>query len=103
MMTLIAHWNAQLDHARDETELAAIRSADIRVLAQLRGRTVKLSDIHREMGFLRRAALQSVGSLVARDMITVAPVPGSKRDKAVSTAEKRPALAEGSRIANPSD
>ena len=40
------------------------------------------------MGVLRQAAQQSVESLVARDMITVAPVPGSKRNKAVSIAEK---------------
>ncbi|MEO1678241.1 MAG: MarR family winged helix-turn-helix transcriptional regulator [Pseudomonadota bacterium] len=88
MMTLIAHWNAQMDEARAETEFAAVRPADIRVFAQLRGRTVKLSDIHREMGFSRQAAQQAVDRLVAHDMIAVAPVPQSKRDKVVTITPK---------------
>lgn len=46
MMTLIARWNTQMDNARAHTEFAEVRPADIRVFAQLRGRTVKLSQIH---------------------------------------------------------
>ena len=88
MMTLIAHWNAQMDEARAATEFAAVRPSDIRVFAQLRGRTMKLSDIHREMGFSRQAAQQAVERLVLHDMLTVEPVPDSKRDKFVSITEK---------------
>lgn len=88
MMTLIAEWNARMDAARAETEFAAVRPADIRVFAQLRGRTVKLSDIHRELGFSRQAAQQAVERLVAHDMIRVEPVPGSRRDKAVFITDK---------------
>lgn len=88
MMTLIAHWNAQMDEARAKTEFAAVRPADIRVFAQLRGRRVKLSDIHREMGFSRQAAQQAVERLVQQDMIAVMPDPDSKRDKIVSITEK---------------
>ena len=88
MMTLIAHWNAQMDDARAETEFATVRPADIRVFAQLRGRTVKLSAIHREMGFSRQAAQQAVDRLVEHDMISVEPDPDSKRDKIVTITEK---------------
>ncbi|WP_168797890.1 MarR family winged helix-turn-helix transcriptional regulator [Pacificoceanicola onchidii] len=88
MMTLIARWNAQMDEARAETEFAAVRPADMRVFAQLRGRTVKLSIIHREMGFSRQAAQQAVDRLVKQDMITVQPDPDSRRDKLVSITEK---------------
>ncbi|MEM9393586.1 MAG: MarR family winged helix-turn-helix transcriptional regulator [Pseudomonadota bacterium] len=88
MMTLIAEWNAQMDEARAETAFADVRPADIRVFAQLRGRTVKLSDIHREMGFSRQAAQQAVDRLVAHGMVAVHPVPESKRDKVVSITEK---------------
>ena len=88
MMTLIAHWNAEMDDARAETEFAAVRPADIRVFAQLRGRTVKLSAIHREMGFSRQAAQQAVDRLVDHDMISVEPDPDSKRDKIVTITEK---------------
>lgn len=88
MMTLLAQWNQQMDDARAETEFATVRPADIRVFAQLRGRTIKLSDIHREMGFSRQAAQQSVERLVAQGMLSVDPVPGSKRDKIVSITDK---------------
>lgn len=88
MMTLIAHWNAEMDEARAETEFADVRPADIRVFAQLRGRTVKLSTIHREMGFSRQAAQQAVERLIGHGMITVAPDPNSKRDKIVSITPK---------------
>lgn len=88
MMTLIARWNAAMDDARMDTEFAAIRPADIRVFAQLRGREVKLSMIHREMGFSRQAAQQAIDRLVAQDMIAVAPVPGSRRDKLLTITEK---------------
>lgn len=88
MMTLIAHWNAEMDEARSETEFADVRPADIRVFAQLRGRTVKLSDIHREMGFSRQAAQQAVERLVAHDMIAISADPTSGRDKLVSVTPK---------------
>ena len=88
MMTLIARWNAQMDDARADTEFAVVRPADIRVFAQLRGRTVKLSQIHRELGFSRQAAQQAVERLVGHDMIAVASDPISKRDKLVSITEK---------------
>ncbi|MEM1362542.1 MAG: MarR family transcriptional regulator [Pseudomonadota bacterium] len=88
MMTLIAEWNAAMDEARAETEFAAVRPADIRVFAQLRGRTVRLSDIHREMGFSRQAAQQAVDRLVEQGMLQVTLVSGSKRDKVVMITEK---------------
>ena len=88
MMTLIAQWNAAMDDARADTEFATVRPADIRVFAQLRGRTVKLSAIHREMGFSRQAAQQAVERLVTHEMIAVTPDPDSKRDKVVTITEK---------------
>lgn len=88
MMTLIAHWNAQMDDARAKTEFSAVRPADMRVFGQLRGRTVKLSMIHREMGFSRQAAQQAVDRLVAHEMISVQPDPDSNRDKIVKITEK---------------
>lgn len=88
MMTLIARWNVQMDNARAETEFAEIRPADMRVFGQLRGRSVKLSDIHREMRFSRQAAQQAVDRLVSHGMIAVVPVVGNKRDKVVSITEK---------------
>ncbi|MEM6308341.1 MAG: MarR family transcriptional regulator [Pseudomonadota bacterium] len=77
-----------MDQARDSTEFAAVRPADIRVFAQLRGRSLKLSDIHREMGFSRQAAQQAVDRLVAQDMLRITPVPNNKRDKIVSITDK---------------
>lgn len=88
MMTLISRWNAQMDDARADTEFSDVRPSDIRVFAQLRGRTVKLSVIHREMGFSRQAAQQAIERLVGHDMITVTPDAQSKRDKLVSITEK---------------
>ena len=88
MMTLIARWNAQMDDARAETEFSEVRPADIRVFAQLRGRTMKLSEIHREMGYSRQAAQQAVERLVEHDMIMVSPDPNSRRDKLVSITPK---------------
>ena len=88
MMTLISRWNTQMDEARAVTEFADVRPADIRVFAQLRGRTVKLSEIHREMGFSRQAAQQAVDRLVGHDMIAVTADPKSKRDKLVAITEK---------------
>ena len=88
MMTLIAGWNAQMDDARAETEFADVRPADIRVFAQLRGRTVRLSEIHREMGYSRQAAQQAVDRLVGHGMVKVSPDPSSKRDKLVSITAK---------------
>lgn len=88
MMTLLAHWNAQMDDVRAETEFAAVRPADMRVFGQLRGRTVKLSMIHREMGFSRQAAQQAVDRLVEHEMISVNPDPDSRRDRIVTITEK---------------
>ena len=88
MMTLLAHWNAQMDDARSETEFATVRPAAMRVFGQLRGRAVKLSMIHREMGFSRQAAQQAVDRLVEHEMISVQPDPDSKRDKIVTITEK---------------
>ena len=88
MMSLIAHWNAQMDEARATTEFASIRPADIRVFAQLRGRTLKLSAIHREMGFSRQAAQQSIERLAREDMVRVKAAAGNKRDKVVAITEK---------------
>jgi DNA-binding MarR family transcriptional regulator len=88
MMSLIARWNADMDDARLETEFASVRPGDMRVFAQLRGRTLKLSAIHREMGFSRQAAQQAVDRLIQQGMITVVKDPDSKRDKVVSITEK---------------
>ena len=88
MMTLLALWNSQMDDARAETEFAAVRPADMRVFGQLRGRAVKLSMIHREMGYSRQAAQQAVDRLVGHDMISVHQDPDSKRDKIVKITEK---------------
>lgn len=88
MMTLIARWNAEMDDARAKTEFADVRPADIRLFAQLRGRTLKLSEIHREMGFSRQAAQQAVDRLVDHGMVAVTADPSSKRDKRVSITEK---------------
>lgn len=88
MMSLVAQWNMQMDAARAETEFADLRPADIRVFAQLRGRALKLSAIHREMGFSRQAAKQAVDRLVAQGMLEVAPLPDSKRDKIVTITDK---------------
>ncbi|MEM6694325.1 MAG: hypothetical protein AAF626_06645 [Pseudomonadota bacterium] len=88
MMTLIAQWNAQMDDARAETEFSVIRPADMRVFGQLRGRTVKLSAIHREMGFSRQAAQQAVDRLVTHNMLDLRDDPDSKRDKIVCITQK---------------
>ncbi len=87
-MTLIAQWNEQMDEARAHTEFASVRASDIRVFAQLRGRDVKLSQIHREMGFSRQAAQQAIDRLVEQGMLRVEPLPDSKRDKIVLITEK---------------
>lgn len=88
MMTLIAGWNEQMDDARAQTEFATVRPSDIRVFAQLRGRSIKLSRIHREMGFSRQAASQAVDRLVQHGMLDLTPVPDNKRDKVVSITAK---------------
>lgn len=88
MMTLIAKWNMQMDEARAETEFATVRPADMRVFAQLRGRTLKLSQVHKEMGFSRQAAKQAVDRLVDQDMLAITQDPLSKRDKLVKITEK---------------
>ena len=38
MMTLLAHWNEQMDEGRASTEFAEIRHSDMRVFGQLRGK-----------------------------------------------------------------
>lgn len=88
MMTLMARWNARMDEGRVETEFAEIRPADMRVFGNLRGRTIKLSDIHREMSFSRQAAQQAVERLVAHGMLSISADPNSRRDKIVSITEK---------------
>ncbi|MBO9479106.1 MarR family transcriptional regulator [Shimia sp. R11_0] len=88
MMTLIARWNGQMDAARANTEFADVRPADMRLFAQLRGRTVRLSEIHREMGFSRQAAQQAVERLIRHDMVSLDADPNSKRDKIVSITDK---------------
>ncbi|MBO6918911.1 MAG: winged helix-turn-helix transcriptional regulator [Rhizobiaceae bacterium] len=88
MMTLLARWNEQMDLAREKTEFADIRQSDMRVFGQLRGRTVKLSVIHKEMGFSRQAAQQAVERLVERGVLRVEMAEGNKRDKMVSITEK---------------
>lgn len=88
MMTLIAHWNGRMDAERADTEFAAIRRSDMRVFGQLRGRTLKLSAVHREMGFSRQAAQQAVARLVEHGVLQVDPEPDGHRDKIVSVTEK---------------
>ena len=88
MMTLLAHWNGQMDDGRASTEFADIRQSDMRVFGQLRGKSVKLSDIHRQLGFSRQAAQQAVDRLLAHGVIKVELADGSKRDKVVSVTEK---------------
>lgn len=88
MMSLVATWNAQMDAARANTEFASVRPSDIRVFAQLRGRAIRLSEIHREMGFSRQAAQQAIGRLVDEGMLQIEAVPGNKRDKLLRITEK---------------
>lgn len=88
MMTLIARWNAQMDNGRAGTEFADIRPSDMRVFGQLRGRTVRLSDVHRELGFSRQAAQQAVDRLVSHGVLRVEMAPGSRRDKVVAITDK---------------
>lgn len=84
MMTLLARWNGQMDQGRANTEFADIRPSDMRVFGQLRGRKIKLSDVHRELGFSRQAAQQAVERLVQHGVLKVEMEPGSRRDKVVS-------------------
>lgn len=88
MMTLLVRWNGQMDAARGQTDFAAIRPADMRVFGNLRGRTVKLSDIHREMGFSRQAAQQAIARLADHGMIEVSADPANKRDKVIKITAK---------------
>ena len=88
MMTLLGQWNGQMDDGRSQTAFADIRPSDMRVFGQVRGRTVRLSDIHRELGFSRQAAQQAVDRLVDHGVLKVELAAGSKRDKVVSVTEK---------------
>lgn len=88
MMTLLARWNSEMDRARSTTEFAKIRPSDMRVFALLRGRTVKLSKIHKEMGFSRQAAQQAIDRLVEQGLLAVEFAPGSNRDKSVKITDK---------------
>ncbi|WP_152912588.1 winged helix DNA-binding protein [Candidatus Rhodobacter oscarellae] len=88
MMTLLAQWNGYMDEGRAATEFAEIRQSDMRVFGQLRGRVMKLSDIHRELGFSRQAAQQAVDRLAGHGVLQVALAQGSRRDKVVSVTEK---------------
>lgn len=87
-MTLLGRWNTQMDARQQSTEFAEIRPSDMRVFGQLRGRTVRLSEIHRELGFSRQAAQQSVDRLVGHGVLQVTLAEGSKRDKIVSITDK---------------
>ena len=88
MMTLLAHWNARMDDGRARTGFRDIRASDMRVFGQLRGRKMKLADIHRELGFSRQAAQQAVDRLVGHGVLKVEMVDGSKRDKMVSVTDR---------------
>jgi DNA-binding MarR family transcriptional regulator len=88
MMSLIAIWNERMDRARADTEFSDIRSSDMKVFGQLRGRTLKLSRVHHEMGFSRQAGKQAIDRLVDQGMVAVIPDPQSKRDKLIQITEK---------------
>ncbi|WP_412552276.1 hypothetical protein [Shimia sp. MIT1388] len=88
MMTVLGRWNAQMDQARQTTEFASIRESDMRVFGQLRGRALKLSALHRELGMSRQAAQQAVTRLVDHGVLQVKLAEGSKRDKVVSVTDK---------------
>jgi DNA-binding MarR family transcriptional regulator len=60
----------------------------MRVFGQLRGQDVRLSEIHRELGFSRQAAQQAVDRLVAHGVLRVDLAEGSRRDKIVSVTDK---------------
>ena len=92
MMTLLGHWNARMDEGRASTEFADIRPSDMRVFGQLRGKSVKLSEIHRQLGFSRQAAQQAVERLVQHGVVEVELVESSKRDKLVSVTHKGQSL-----------
>ncbi len=88
MMTLIALWNARMDSERAESEFSDIRPSDMRLFGNLRGRSMRLSKIHLEMGYSRQAAQQAVARLVSLGMLKVEPITGSKRDKLVTITAK---------------
>lgn len=88
MMSVLGRWNAQMDQARQTTEFSAIRDSDMRVFGQLRGRTLKLSALHLELGMSRQAAQQAVARLVKHGVLLVTLAEGSKRDKVVSVTNK---------------
>ena len=88
MMTVLGRWNAEMDRGRQATEFATIRDSDMRVFGQLRGRTLKLSALHRELGMSRQAAQQAVTRLVDHGVLQVTLAEGSKRDKVVSVTDK---------------
>ena len=92
MMTVLGQWNARMDDGQSRTEFADIRPSDMRVFGQLRGRTVPLSAIHRELGFSRQAAQQAVDRLVGHGVLRVDLAQGSKRDKVVSVTDKGQSL-----------
>lgn len=88
MMSLLGRWNAEMDAGRAATDFAAIRASDMRVFGQLRGQSVKLSELHRRLGFTRQAAQQAVDRLVAHGVVRVDLATGSRRDKIVSVTDK---------------
>ena len=88
MMTLIARWNGRMDGEQMKTEFAGIRPSDMRVFGNMRGRSMRLSAIHREMGFSRQAAQQAVSRLVGHDMVRIEPLADNRRDKMVVITEK---------------
>ncbi len=88
MMSVLGEWNQKMDEGRAKTEFADIRPADMRVFGQIRGRKIKLSQIHKELGVSRQAAQQAVDRLISHDMLRLELAEGSKRDKVVSITEK---------------
>ncbi|MEP0943686.1 MAG: hypothetical protein ABJH63_13990 [Rhizobiaceae bacterium] len=88
MMTLLGHWNDRMDEGRASTEFADIRPSDMRVFGQLRGKSIKLSAIHQQLGFTRQAAQQAVDRLADHGVVKVELADGSKRNKVVSVTDK---------------
>ena len=88
MMSLLGRWNEEMDRGRQATEFKDIRASDMRVFGQMRGRTVRQSELHRELGFTRQAAQQAIERLAGHGVVRVEFAEGSKRDKVVSVTPK---------------
>lgn len=88
MMTLLADWNEQMDIARSGTEFAAISPSDMRAFGQLRGRTMPLTQLHRELSISRQAAQKTVSRLAKQGLLKVELAPGNHRDKILKITQK---------------